>query len=209
LRNRLNSHEFSYEAIKVRRKTGGSRSSTHATFHWKGCTVSDSAKGDTPEKKPLDFKIEIDPKLGDSVQGGLDAIQKVFAGFVQTIKDTIGPETLRNLEAGNWLEQLAVCLDQIAVGLRDIGAVPPDKAGELAFYLEQWESAVQGSKFESQQAALRQRLDGVRQAVERVPEGNAAQEAKVLTEAAGYFHAAAKTAVPLQFGGDGSEKKKS
>lgn len=147
------------------------------------------------EHNTQSFEFKIDPKPGDSLQGGLDVLQKAFSGMFQVIKDAVGPDMLRNLEVGNWLEQLASCIDGIAQSVRETGSLPADKAGELTFFQEQFEDALTGSKFERQQSALKQRFERVTQAVDRVAAGTRGDEAQVLAETAGYFRAAAKTAI--------------
>lgn len=161
--------------------------------------VGNQANGESTQKNRVNFNLDVNPKVGDSLQGGFDALQKVFVGLVESVKEAVGPETLKSLELGNWFEQLASCLDQIATSLREAGTVPAEKVGELAFFSEQLDSEIRGSKFESQQASLRQRLDAVTQSLDDVNGANATEAARKLAQAAGYFHAAAKTVAPLRF----------
>jgi hypothetical protein len=152
-------------------------------------------------KQPGEFKIKFDSQAGDGLQKGLEALQQVFGGFVQSIKDAVGPEMMRNFEAAQWLGQLGDCLDQIATGLRDAGKVPPEAAGQLAFFVDQWDSGLRGSKLEPNRAALRTRLESAEQAIQQATAENAAQQAAVVAQSAGYFHAAAKSVLPLPTGG--------
>ena len=151
--------------------------------------------------RPGEFKIKFDSQAGDGLQKGMEVLQQVIGGFVQSIKDAVGPEMMRNFEAAQWLEQLGDCLDQIAVGLRDSGKVPPEAAGQLAFYVDQWDGGLRGSKLEPNQAALRKRLESAEAAIQQATSENAAQQAAVVAQAAGYFHAAAKSVLPLPTGG--------
>ena len=131
--------------------------------------------------------------IGDGLQAGLGAIQQVFEGIVNAAKNAIGPEVLRNLQAAGWLKQVAECLDALAAGLRATAEYPPEKAGELACHVERLEVEVKESKFEVQLTSFRQRLDGVLKSLEQAEGAGAVAAAKKIGEAAGYFHAAAKT----------------
>jgi hypothetical protein len=162
--------------------------------------MNDAKDEGNPGKNVGDFQIEIDPKLGDPLQDGLNVLSKVFGGLVQTIKDAVGHEFMRGMELANWLEQLATCLEQIARSLRETGEVPAERAGELAFFVDQWDNQFQGVKLVSE-PALRQRLDKARQALDQSTAANAKQQAAVVLEVAGYFRAAAKTALPHQASG--------
>lgn len=105
--------------------------------------MNDAKDEGNPGKNVGDFQIEIDPKLGDPLEDGLNMLSKVFGGLVQTIKDAVGPEFMRGMELDNWLEQLATCLEQIARSLRETGEVPAERAGELAFFVDQWDNQFQ------------------------------------------------------------------
>ena len=157
-----------------------------------------SSNGDQPGA----FKFEFDPKTGDGLQKGMEALQQVFGGFVKSIKDAIGPEMMRNLEAAQWLGQLAECLEQIATGLKESGEVPSESAGQLEFFVDQWDSALQGSKLESNQESLRKRLESAQQAIVQTTPDTASRQAAVIAQAAGYFHAAARSVVPVSTGGE-------
>ena len=131
--------------------------------------------------------------LGKALEGGMAALQKVFEGIATAAKKAIGPDVLRNFEAAAWIGRVAGCLEETTVALKDAPANVAGKSGELACYLEQLETEIRGSKFVNQQASLRQRLDGVVQALAGDPSG-AAQKA---AEAAGYFRASANSVGPV------------
>ena len=157
-------------------------------------------ENDTPpdaNEPSTDFKIDIDPKIGESLQGGMDAIGKVFGGLVGAIKDAVGPELMRSMEVAGWLGQLASCLDDMANGLKTNSEVPAEASGQFAFYVEQFDSSLDGSKLESQKASLKQQLEKAEQAVASAvtdPDASAA----ALAQASGYFKAAAASLVPIQ-----------
>ena len=144
----------------------------------------------TPDPTPQsDAPGSAEVNIDKGLQVGLDAIQKVFAGLVTAVKNAIGPEMLRMLEAGNFLSQVGTCLDETAAALRESGTCPPEKLGELACLRERLAVELKGSKFEGQTTALRERLEMAGQAA-------TAGDARSLAVVAGYFHAAAKTAAP-------------
>lgn len=145
----------------------------------------------TPNAGPGDTPPAIDIKAGGGLEGAMAALQKVFEGVAAAAKKAIGPERLRNHEAAEWLGRVAACLAETAAALRDTTHAQ-GKAGELAFYSEQLDAEIKGSKFEAQHAALRRRLDGVLQAL-----GTGAAADAVAEEAAGYFRAAAGSAGSL------------
>ena len=76
---------------------------------------------------------------------------------------------------------------------------PAGTAGEMAFYLEHLASELEGSKFAPDARALRSRLEAAAEAIDRKsgPGGGGPSEARALVEAAGYFRAAANSAMPV------------
>ena len=150
-------------------------------------------------KKNGEFKFQIDPKIGESLQGGLqggfEAIGQLLTGFVQSIKDAVGPELMRNLSAGQWLATVAASLEEIASAWQVGQPTPSGKSGELACFLERLAEEVQGSRVEGQEAALRERLA---QALAMIESDQS--DARIVSKAAGYFQAAAKSAMPMQVG---------
>lgn len=154
--------------------------------------------GQSNGKPTGEFKFQIDPKAGaaiqEGLQGGVDAIQQLFSGFVKSIQDAMGPEMLRNISAGQWLAQVAACLESVASAWRAGEPAPADKAGELACYLERLAGEIHDSRVEDQLPALQDRLDKVLQAIDR-----GEIDLRGAAHAAGYFQAAAKSALPLQF----------
>lgn len=153
-------------------------------------------------EQPGTFKFEFDSKTGDGLQKGMEALQQVFGGFVKSIKDAMGPEVIRNLEAAQWLGQLAECLEQIATGLKASGEVPSESAGQLEFLADQWDGALVGSKLESNQESLRKRLESAQQAILQTTPDTASRQAELIAQTAGYFQAAAKSVLPLSTGGE-------
>ena len=152
---------------------------------------------DADQSPSEDFKIDIDPKIGESLQGGMDAIGKVFGGLVGAIKDAVGPELMRSMEVAGWLGQLASCLDDMANGLNSNSEVPAEASGQFTFYVEQFDSALDGSKLESQKPSLQQQLQKAQQAVASAG-SDPDESAAALAQASGYFKAAAASLVPIQ-----------
>ena len=125
-------------------------------------------------------------ELGD----GLAAIQQVFAGLADAAKNAVGPELLKNFQAGQWLGRVATCLDQTAAQLRTEVPSVAGKLGELAAYRERLGGELEGSKFAPEVTALAERLDSALSAArDRNPD--------VVAEAGGYFRAAANSAGPI------------
>lgn len=154
-----------------------------------------------PQKKkaarPKEIQIDIPADVGDSLQGGLDAIGKVFGGLVNSIKDAVGPELMRGMEAANWLEQVASCLDEIADGLRESGAAPWESLGQLDFYVEQFDGELEGTKLAERQRELRKHLEAAYAAAKQGDSNDAAAQADNVSRASGYFRAAARTLIPM------------
>lgn len=153
-------------------------------------------------KKSAEFKIDIDPKIGDKIQeglqGGVDVLQGLFSGFVKSIQEAMGPEMMRNLAASQWLGQVAASLDEVAAAWRTGAPTPPGKSGELSCYAERLPEEVKGSRVEGQTDALRNWLELAKNAIERDD-----TQSRSVADAAGYFNAAAKSAMPVQLGGKG------
>lgn len=150
-------------------------------------------------KQEQKFNFSFKGEPGDALGQGMDALKSVLGGFVNMVKEAIGPEGLRNLEASQWLTQAAACMTEVATGLRERGAVPTGKAGELTCFRERVDAEIRGSKFESQLPSLRQRLDDALQFIEQRSgsEGSAVSERDInrLSDSAGYFNAAAASVV--------------
>ncbi|MCP4787317.1 MAG: hypothetical protein GY903_14010 [Fuerstiella sp.] len=170
----------------------------------KGGNAGDQSETD-PEQE-INFSFEGD--VGDALGKGMDALKSVLGGFAGMVQDAIGPEGMRNLEASQWLTQVASCMEEVAAGLRDSGAVPAGKAGEVSCFLDRIEEETKGSKFESQLSSLRQKLEDASQTIQRASgSGSAAvseQDISGLTDSAGYFNAAAAS-VALAGGIGGSD----
>lgn len=132
------------------------------------------------------------PQFAQALQGGLAAMQKMFEGIAKMAQGFAGPEGMKNLQAGQWLARVAASLDEAAKP----GAALAGKAGEADFFLEGLSAELADSKFAAQEAALRTRLVAARHAIHTA-------DARTLTEAAGYFRAAANTAIPLPAGAEG------
>lgn len=161
------------------------------------------------DSKSQNFRFDFDSEdfsgsVNESLQGGIEVIGKVFGGLVGAIKDAVGPELLQAMELAGWLQQLSGCLDSIVGALKSQGSVPAESAGQLAFYAEQFDRVVAGSKLESQQDTLRQHLHQARQAAESASKDPTAA-VDVIAQASGYFKAAASSCVPLPQGSDSPE----
>lgn len=140
---------------------------------------------------------DINVDLGEGLQNGFDAIGKAFGGLVGAIKDAVGPELMKTLEVSTWLGQVAECLEKISNGLSSDGSVPAEPAGQFAFFVDQFDSNLNGSKLESQKPALQGHLQKCQQAIENAAADPAIAVA-TLSHSAGYFKAAAATCLPIQ-----------
>ncbi len=94
-------------------------------------TSSAESRNGSNKKSGQAFNVSFDGDVRDAVGQGVDALKSVLGGFVNAVKEAIGPEGIRNLEASRWLAQAAICLEAVAMGLRVHGKIPPGKAGEL------------------------------------------------------------------------------
>ena len=153
--------------------------------------------------KNIDFTLDLNEKLGGSMENGFDALGKVFGGLVGAIKEAIGPELMKSIGAATWLGQVAQCLETLSKSLSTDGTVPDEPAGQLSFLLNQLDASLDGTKLEAQKGAFQQHLQSCQQAL-----ANAAADpraaAKTLAHAVGYFKAAATSMVPIQSRGDAS-----
>lgn len=158
-----------------------------------------TATQDAPvaDNKKIDFTIDLNEKLGDSMENGFDALGKVFGGLVGAIKEAIGPELMKSLGAATWLGQVAQCLDTISKGLSTNGTVPDEPAGQLSFLKDQLDSSLDGTKLAGQKTAFQQHLQNCQQALANAGADPQAA-AKTLAHAAGYFKAAATSCLPVQ-----------
>ena len=139
------------------------------------------------------INIPVDGDVGDALEKGMDALKSVFGGIVDMVQDTIGPDGMKNLGAGQWLTQVSTSLEEAAKSLRD-GAVSAGKAGELSCFLDRIEEELTGSKFESQLPSMLQKLQT---ALTVVQSGDSSDLAGIdaVADAAGYFSAAASSIV--------------
>ena len=161
--------------------------------------LTDPAIEELPTQDERQFRVNIDPRVEESLQGGLDAVGKVFDGLVGAIKEAVGPELMRNMETANCLGQLATCLEAMAEGLNETGTIPAAAAGRFAFFVGQFDGALEGSKLAAQETVFRQQLNQTQQAVANA-NGDPTGTATVLAKAAGYFKAAAASCLPLPHG---------
>ncbi len=147
-------------------------------------------------EKTVEFKF--DGKLGDSFQAGMGALQQVFEGFAKMAQNAVGPEMVKNLQAGGWLGSVADCLDVIAASTGS--GVPGSQVGELECYVEQLESELTGTRFAPQIGSFRNRLDSVSTITARALQsggGISREDGQILAAAAGYFRASAKSVASL------------
>jgi hypothetical protein len=149
------------------------------------------------KEKKIDIKVDLNEKLGESMENGFDAIGKIFGGLVGAIKDAIGPEMMKSLGAATWLGQVAECLEKMSKSLSTDGRVPDEPAGQLSFLQGQLDTSLDGSKLESQKATFQEHLRNSLQALENA-DADPQSAAKTLARAAGYFKAAATSMVPMQ-----------
>ncbi len=148
------------------------------------------------EEKKIEFKVDLNEKLGESMENGFGAIGKIFGGIIGAIKDAVGPEMMKALGAANWLGQVAQCLETISKSLSTDGTVPGEPNGQLSFLKDQLDKSLDGTKLEAQKATFQQYLQNSQQALENA-DADPQAAAKILAHAAGYFKAAATSFVPV------------
>jgi hypothetical protein len=155
-------------------------------------------------KREGEFKIDIDPKIGEKLQeglqGGVDVIQSLFSGFVKSIQDAMGPDMLKNISAGQWLLQVAASIDEVCDAWRSGQPTPAGKSGELACYIERLEEEIQGSRVANQLAALRERLSNAIAALDQLSPESQSSSLRLLSDTVGYIQATAKSAMPVSMG---------
>lgn len=149
------------------------------------------------EEKKIEFKVDLNEKLGESMGNGFDAIGKIFGGIIGAIKDAVGPEMMKAIGAANWLGQVAQCLETISKSLSTDGTVPGEPNGQLSFLKDQLDKSLDGTNLEAQKATFQQHLQNSQQAMENA-DADPQAAVKILAHAAGYFKAAATSFVPVQ-----------
>ena len=158
----------------------------------------------TEGESKKDFRIDIDPKvvekMQEGLQGGVDMIQRLFTGFVKSLQDAMGPDMLKNISAGQWLQQVAVSLEEVCDAWRAGQPTPAGKSGELACFVERLEEEIQGSRVANQLAALRERLVKAIAALEQASPESQSSSLRLLSETVGYFQATARSALPVSVG---------
>lgn len=153
--------------------------------------MSDSLPSDNGSSVPPESQ---NAAGANGLQNGLEVLGKALASIVQAAKDAIGPELMRNLAAGQLFQQIAVSLDEAAAGIEATGTCPPAPRGQLSLYLDRLAAEIKGSKFEEQGVNLQGRLE---KTLRLLSEANSPSAANAVKEAAGYFHAAAASAMPV------------
>ena len=162
--------------------------------------------------KPVDddsqpeVNFSFDQSAGDAIGKGLDALKDVFAGFAGMAQQMAGSDEMRNLQAGQWLAQVASSIEEVCTGIRDDNAVPAGKSGEMTCFLERLETEVKGSKAEDQLESLQQRLKKTSQLMNRLNKKNtlpSESELQTLQETLGYFRATAVSINPSGAADDG------
>ena len=156
--------------------------------------------------KKIDIKLDLNEKLGGSMENGFDALGKIFGGLVGAIKEAIGPEVMKSLGAATWLGQVAQCLETLSKSLSTDGTVPDEPAGQLSFLLSQIDVSLDGTKLAAQKGTFQQHLQNCQQALTNASTDPRAA-AKTLAHGAGYFKAAATSMVPIQSRSDASDGK--
>jgi hypothetical protein len=155
--------------------------------------------GDSKDKPEINFSFDGD--VSDAIGKGVDTLKSVLGGIVNAVQEAMGPEMMQNLAAAQWLSQAAACLESAAKGLREQGSVPPGTAGELTCFQERAEAELKGSKFKTQLPQMQQRLQAALDLVEQcssAPDATPSdQDICKIADAAGYFKAAAASAVPI------------
>jgi len=160
----------------------------------------DSDQGYDKTQQP-EVTFSVDGNVGEAVGQGMDALKMVLGGIVNMAQELVGPEGMRNFEASQWLAQAGASIEEVANGIREQGAAPAGKGGEITCFLERVDAELKGSKFESQIPSFRQRLNDTLQFIERTGDTESsapdAQDINRLADSAGYFHAAAASVAPL------------
>ncbi len=85
-------------------------------------------------------------------------------------------------------------LEQIMTAQQARETIPESKSGEVACYLERLDAELKGSRVEGQANSLRERLTRVQTGLEQQQ-----LDRRALGDAIGFFQAAAKSVVPIQF----------
>jgi len=168
----------------------------------------DDAKKDTdqgPDDKPQpEVTFSVDGNVGEAVGQGMEALKMVLGGVVNMAQELVGPEGMRNFEASQWLAQVGASIEEIATAFREQETVPAGKGGEITCFLERIDTELKGSKFESQIPAFRRRLEEISQLLDRAGAEETARptagDLERLTDSAGYFRAAASSALPISPG---------
>ncbi|MBP85804.1 MAG: hypothetical protein CMJ64_03665 [Planctomycetaceae bacterium] len=157
--------------------------------------------GETNEKNQPEINFSFDGDVGDAIGKGVDSLKSLLGGIVDAVQEAMGPEMIQNLAAAQWLSQVAACLESAATGLREQGSVPFGTAGELTCFQERAEAELKGSKFKAQLPQMQQRLKGALDLVEQCSANADAApsdlDIRKVADNAGYFKAAAASAVPI------------
>lgn len=152
------------------------------------------AEQNEAQEKTVEFKF--DGNLGNSLQSGLGALQQVFEGFAKMAQNAVGPDLVKNLQAGSWLGNVADCLDAIATS--NGSGVPGNQVGELACYSERLDAELTTSRFASQIPSFKLRLEAATAVTERAMQSGgeiSREDARTVAAAAGYFRASAKSVI--------------
>ena len=140
----------------------------------------------------------IDPKLGESIQVGFNAIQQLLTGFVQSLQDVVGPDAAQHLKLSHHLGLLAGALEEIASDLRNTGSIPANRSGELDFYFEQLNTLLTQRGDSALHAAIQQRINSAKLTLQYAGTNPVDETIKQLAAVSGYLRAAARSLLPTQ-----------
>lgn len=140
----------------------------------------------------------LDPKLGESIQVGFNAIQQLLTGFVQSLHDVVGPDAAQHLKLSHHLGLLAGALEEIASDLRNTGSIPANRSGELDFYFEQLSALLTQPGDSVLHAAIQQRINAAKLTLQYAGTNPVDETIKQLAAVSGYLRAAARSLLPTQ-----------
>lgn len=133
-------------------------------------------------------RFEVDPKINASFRDGIQALQDLFSGVIQTFQDSIGEEWSKNASAAAWLSQVVVCLQEIEQSWATGDFEQPSKLGELSCFLDRMTREIEGSRIAYQAEALQLRVTQILQMLQQKR-----CDATLLREVLGYLQVALKS----------------
>ncbi len=154
------------------------------------CVMDSSSYGSQQETTTSSFhqRIDVDPKVQASLKDGMQVLQDLFTGVIQTFQNAVGEEWSKNALAAAWLGQAIACLQGIEQGWELGDFEQPHKLGELSCFLDRMKREIEGSRVEFQMDAIRSKLT---QVVQMLVDKRC--DTKLLREVLGYIQVALKS----------------